>query len=285
MGYPTIDAPYGYKPVNLIGGQVFAGSTRMYPISYGYAVNLFYGDPVTIQTTSSGAAVAGTVVTQASAVSTTNTVVGIFLGCSFTNPITKQKQFSQYWPSGTLAGDAVAYVSDDPDAVFKAAACTAAGTATVASISALLVGQNVAGTTLTTSGSTASGNGVSGVVAASANASGGGFRVLEIVVDTQIETPCVYVSGATTTSLVVSGLAVGQVIPVGTDVYQLVSGQLQHIGSATTTSPVTVTTTGSTTLTVVASTVTPAASAQLVLVQNPEVLVKINFSAHRYYVA
>jgi hypothetical protein len=284
MAYPTVDAPYGYKPINLIGGQVFAGSTRSYAISYGYATSLFYGDPVTIQTTSSGAAVAGSIVTQASAVSTTNTIVGVFLGCSYTNPITKQKQFAQYWPGGTLAGDAVAIVSDDPDAVFKAVACTAAGTATVASVSALLVGQNVAGTTLTTAGSTATGNGASGVVAAAANASGGGFRVMEVVADSQIETPCVYVSGATTTSLVVSGLTVGQVLPIGTDVYQLVGGQFQHIGSAISTAA-TVSSATSQTLTVVASTVTPAASAQLVLVQNPEVLVKINFSAHRYYVA
>ena len=284
MAYPTVDAPYGYKPVNLIGGQVFAGSTRSYAISYGYATSLFYGDPVTIQTTSSGAAVAGSIVTQASAVSTTNTIVGVFLGCSYTNPATKQKLFSQYWPGGTLAGDAVAIVSDDPDTVFKAVACTAAGTATVASVSALLVGQNVAGTTLTTAGSTATGNGASGVVAAAANASGGGFRVMEVVADSQIETPCVYVSGATTTSLVVSGLTVGQVLPIGTDVYQLVGGQLQHIGSAMT-AAATVSSATSQTLTVVASTVTPAASATLVLVQNPEVLVKINFSAHRYYVA
>jgi hypothetical protein len=27
MAYPTVSAPYGYKPVNLIGGQVYAGST------------------------------------------------------------------------------------------------------------------------------------------------------------------------------------------------------------------------------------------------------------------
>ena len=29
MAYPTIDKPYGFKPINLIGGQVFAGSTRV----------------------------------------------------------------------------------------------------------------------------------------------------------------------------------------------------------------------------------------------------------------
>jgi hypothetical protein len=286
MAYPTVSAPYGYKPINLIGGQVFSGSTRMYPISYGYATSLFYGDPVTIQTTSSGNAVAGTVVTQASAVSTTNTIVGIFLGCYYTNPSTKQRLYSQYWPGGTLAADATAVVCDDPDTVFRAVACTAAGTATVASVSSLLVGQNVAGTTLTTSGSTATGDGASGVVAAGANASGGGFRVLGIVPESQITLATgTYVSGATTTTLRFSGLSIGLVVPVGTDVYQLLSGGgLQHIGSAVTTG-VTVSSTTAQDITVTASTVTPSASQTLVLVQNPEVLVKINFSAHRYYVA
>ena len=279
MAYPNVSAAYGYKPINLIGGQVFSGSTRMYPISYGYNVNLFYGDPVTVT--------AGFAVTQASAVSTSNTIVGIFLGCSYTDPSTKQKRFSQYWPAGTLAGDAVAVVCDDPDAVFKAVAVGAAsgaGSATVSSASAILIGQNMAGTALTTSGSTATGDSVSGVVAAGTNASGGGFRVLGLVAETQISTPATYVSGATTTSLVVSGLTVGQVLPIGTDVYQLVGGQLQHTSSVLTAAS-TVSTTGNTTLTVTASAVTPAASATLVLVQSPEVLVKINFSAHRYYVA
>lgn len=276
MAYPNVSAPYGYKPVNLIGGQVFSGSTRMYPISYGYAANLFYGDPVTLSS--------GFVATQASAVSTTNTIVGVFLGCSYTDPSTKQKRFSQYWPASTLAGDAVAVVCDDPDTVFKTVACAAAGSAVVASASVLLVGQNMAGTTLTTAGSTSTGDSSSGVVAAGANASGGGFRVMSLVPETQITSPAVYVSGATTTSLVVSGLTVGQVLPIGTDVYQLVGGQLQHIGSALTAAS-TVSTTGNTTLTVTASSVTPGASATLVLVQSPEVLVKLNFGAHRYYVA
>lgn len=276
MAYPTIDKPYGYKPVNLIGGQVFSGSTRNYPISYAYSVNLFYGDPVTLTS--------GFIATQASAVSTTNTIVGIFLGCSFTDPVTKQKRFSQYWPASTLSGDAVAVVTDDPDTVFRAVAVAAAGSTTISSGSALLVGQNMAGTTLTTSGSTATGNSASGLVAAAANASGGGFRVLGLVPDTQISTACTYVSGGApaATSVVVSGLAVGQVLPIGTDVYNLVSGQLQYTGSALSAAS-TVTTTGNTTLTV--SAIGTQVAGTVVLIQSPEVLVKLNFSAHRYYVA
>jgi len=46
MAYPTVDAPYGLKPVNLIGGQVFAGSTRLMEIASGYATSIFYGDLV-----------------------------------------------------------------------------------------------------------------------------------------------------------------------------------------------------------------------------------------------
>ena len=46
MAYPTVDAPYGLKPVNLIGGQVFAGATRQMQIASGYATNIFYGDLV-----------------------------------------------------------------------------------------------------------------------------------------------------------------------------------------------------------------------------------------------
>jgi hypothetical protein len=276
MAYPNVSAPYGYKPVNLIGGQVFSGSTRMYPISYGYNTNLFYGDPVTLSS--------GFIVSQASAVSTTNTIVGIFLGCNYTDPATKQKRFSQYWPANTLAGDAVAVVCDDPDTVFKTVAVAGASSTTVSSASALLVGQNMAGTTLTTSGSTSSGDSASGVVAAAANASGGGFRVLGLVTDTQIPTSATYVSGGApaATSVVVSGLTVGQVLPIGTDVYNLVSGQLQYTGAALS-AATTVTTTGNTTLTV--SAIGTQVAGTVVLVQSPEVLVKLNFGAHRYYVA
>ena len=271
MAYPVVSAPYGFKPVNLIGGQVFSGSTRNLPIAYGYNTNIFYGDFV--QLTSGYVNILANTIAG-------NAAVGVFLGCSFTNPVTKQKTFSQYWPAGTLAGDAQAIICDDPDTVFKAAVVTAAGTATIASASSLLVGANMAGNTST--GSTATGDSAGGVVAASAST--GNFRVLGLVPDTQIASSATYVSGTGTTTLTVSGLTVGAVIPVGTDIFQSINGQLQFTGSTVSTA-VTVTSATSQALSVVASTATISASNPLVLVQTPEVLVKITFGAHRYYVA
>ncbi len=109
-------APYGLRPVNLIGGQSYAGSTRMFKINNAYAANIFYGQPVSsngngyIQADTSTTALAAT------------GVVGVFVGCAYTDPNLKIKVFKQYWPTGTVATDAEAYVVDDPDVVMQAQA-------------------------------------------------------------------------------------------------------------------------------------------------------------------
>jgi hypothetical protein len=282
MAYPIVSAPYGIKPVNLIGGQVFAGSTRNLPIAYNYGTAIYYGDPVQLTAGYVVIAPGGASLTGASYLKGT---VGIFLGCYYTNPTTKQRQYAQYYPGNVLAGDITAIVADDPDQVFQVAVTNSASGTTISSIPQGMVGNNLAGNTLT--GSASTGNSSAAVIASAtttAIGSGGVWRIMQLVPDTQISTSCTYVSGATTTSLVVSGLSVGQVIPIGTDVFQLVNGQLQSIVSVTTAAS-TVTTTGSTTLTVTASSVTPSASATLVLVQTPEVLVKFNQGVHDYYSA
>jgi hypothetical protein len=268
MAYPTIDAPYGFKPVNLIGGQVFAGSTRNIPIAYNYGTAIYYGDFVNI---ASGfcAVVANTIATP---------TVGVFLGCYYTNPTTKQRLWSQYYPGSVTAGDITAIVGDDPDAVFRVAVTASAASAVIASASALNVGINMAGGTV--AGSASTGNSGGAVVALATTA--GNFRVMNLVPDTQTSTGAAYVSGTGTTTLTVSGLTVGQVLPIGTDVWQLVSGQLQFTGS-TLTAAATVSSATSQALTVTASTVTTAGT--LALIQTPEVLVKITFGSHRYYVA
>lgn len=273
MPYPTIDAPYGYKPVNLIGGQVFSGSTREYPITYNYGTNIFYGDPVVLS--------GGFINIATLPINTTNTTVGVFLGCSFTDPVTKQKRFSQFYPANTLAGDIRAIVCDDPDTVFRIAVVTAAGVQTIGSMSQATVGLNVAGST--TTGNAATGNSTLGVVGATGNTASAGFRVLGLVPDTQVSTSCSSGSNQTSTSITVAGLSIGQVIPIGTDMYQLVAatGQLQWVGAVN--SAVTVSSTTAQSLTMAAT--TSVVVGTLALVQSPEILAKINFNVHRYYIA
>jgi hypothetical protein len=114
MAYPTVSAPYGLKPINLIGGQVFAGATRLLNIASGYATSIFYGDVVQIDTAGSGTIVKDTG-------NTTANPVGVFLGCSYVNA-QGQTIFTQYFPANTTAptGTTItAYVADDPDQLFK----------------------------------------------------------------------------------------------------------------------------------------------------------------------
>lgn len=273
MAYPTVAAPYGYKPVNLIGGQPYSGSTRNFPIAYNQSGAIYYGDPVVI---TNGFAVLPSV-----PVNSTNVIVGYFAGCYYTNPTTKQRLWSQYYPGSVAAGDITAIVVDDPDVVLKVAATTTAGGTTIGSVSLLLVGQNVVGGTQT--GSVANGDSALSVVPTStAGATSAGFRVLSLVPDTQITYGGTYVSGSGSANIVVSGLAVGTFLPVGTDLFTVqANGQLQFTGSTVSTG---VTVSSATSQTVVV-TGTPTVSGNVAFVQTPEALVKTNFGCHRYNLA
>jgi len=121
MAYPTVDAPYGLQPVNLIGGLPFAGATRQIPIASNYGTAIYTGDVV--QYKNDGTIIITTLQNQTTPVAG---VIGVFLGCSYTNPATKQKLFSQYYPGSIVADDIVAYVCDDPNALFKVVNVTSA---------------------------------------------------------------------------------------------------------------------------------------------------------------
>jgi hypothetical protein len=117
MAYPTVDKPYGLKPVNLIGGQVFAGATRQMEIASGYATGIFYGDLVKRVT-------GGTI--EKDTGTATATPCGVFLGCTFTNSSTGQVQFQQFYPASQSIASGTkifAYVADDPDTLFQVASC------------------------------------------------------------------------------------------------------------------------------------------------------------------
>ena len=270
MPYPVVDAPYGLKPVNLIGGQVFAGSTREYPIPYGYPTSIFYGDFVGLTR--------GEIQRLTVSTGTAGNQTGIFLGCSYTNPITKQKQFSQYWPASTLAGDAVAVVCDDPDTVFEAVVCSA--TTAIASGARAMIGQNLA--CINNTGNVNTGNSANALLAPSdtpATTSSLPVRVIGLVTDTAVNLgTATYTSIATAT---VTCSALPFALPVGTDVGSLASnGQYISSGSFVDTAA----SAGATSFILNQAPATAfAASATLVFVQYPELLVKLNFGQHQYY--
>lgn len=277
MAYPTVQAPYGLKPINLIGGQVFAGSTREFPIQYGYATNIFYGDFVTIVR---GLATRGAITT-----ATSSATSGIFLGCSYTNPTTKQKMFSQYWPGGTLAGDAVAILTDDPDTIFRTAVVTAQGGSTIGSANIALIGQNVDASNL--AGNVNTGNSSNGVVqkAATPALTAAPLRVIDVVDETSVSVSATG-SSSTTTITLTTALASTTAIGAGWNVaYIAPNGQLVQTGSfvASVTNTTTVVINQAILATNGVSEI-PSGST-IVFTQFPEVLVKINFGIHSYYSA
>ena len=272
MAYPVVSAPYGLKPINLIGGQVFAGSTREYPIPYGYSTSIFYGDIVGLTR--------GNVQRLSVSTGTAGTVTGVFLGCSYTNPTTKQKQFAQYWPASTAAGDAVAIVTDDPDTVFKAVVCSA--TTAVASGARAMIGQNLA--MINNTGNVNTGDSANALLAPSdtpATTDALPIRVLGLVPDTVVTLGSATYTSISTATVTCSALPFA--LPVGTDVGSLASnGQYIPSGSFVDTAA----SAGATSFILNQAPVTAfAASSTIVFAQYPELLVKLNFGQHQYYAA
>lgn len=175
MAYPTVSAPYGLKAINRVDGMPYAGATRQFQIASEYNTDIFFGDLVQVDSN-------GQVIRSAVTNETNVYTVGVFMGCTFTSPVTKQKQFSQYWPADTVATDAFAYVVDDPMAAFKIAVCST-GT-TMSYVTRAAIGANYA--VLNNTGSTNTGDsalaldGGTGAGTSSTYA----LRVIDVVPDT-----------------------------------------------------------------------------------------------------
>ena len=169
----TVAAPYGLKPINLIGGQPYAGSTRQIKIASGYATNLFNGAVVKI-----GADGTLELVTETGGAGNLFPVgtIGIFVGCEYTDPNLNYLVHSQHWPTGVVSADAKGYVVDDPNALFMVQADGAMLQADL--------GMNIdfAAAQSTSTGSTTTGNSTSAVDASAVVATTTiGFRVVDFV--------------------------------------------------------------------------------------------------------
>lgn len=180
MAYPTVSAPYGFRPVNLLGGQVFAGSTRQIPIESGWGTAIFFGDVVLMS--ASGCVVGG-----GTTVNTTTTVqvAGVFMGCSYINS-SGQRIYAQYYPASTTGTpDGVnsiqAYVADDPDLVMKVA-CVSSGTTVAQAARSAMVGGNAQ--LVNNVGSTTTGDSAQAILNAAGTTSTYTFKVVDVVPDT-----------------------------------------------------------------------------------------------------
>lgn len=172
MAYPTLDAAYGFKPINLTGGTSFAGSTRRIPIDSAYNTKIHNGDLVTIATNGTA-----TRITAETGVK----IAGVFLGCEYTNA-NDQLEFSQYYP-GTSVSNAFAVVMDNPSVLCKVAIVTTAG-AVDDTLTRAAVGAN-ASIEQALSGDDKTGNskiGMTKVVAATASLP---LRIIDLVEDTK----------------------------------------------------------------------------------------------------
>jgi hypothetical protein len=165
-------SPYGLKAVNHVGGTPYAGSTRLLPIASGYATNLYNGTIVQIGTD-------GTIQLMPSIGSAADPfdagTIGVFVGCTYSDPVTGNLTFNQYWPASTVAADAKAYVVDDPEVVFMVQADAA--------VAQTGLGGNVplAEVQSGTTGSTVNGNSDIAADATYASTSGIALRIVDFV--------------------------------------------------------------------------------------------------------
>ena len=144
MAYPTIDAPYGLVPVGLIGGRPYSGATRRMKIASNYGTAIGKGDLV-IRVND------GTIERDGSTTAFPATgTLGIFMGCSYTDPNTSQLTFNNSYPASTVASDIEAFAADDPDLIMKLAICSS-GT-TMATLGRTVIGNktSIISNTLTT---------------------------------------------------------------------------------------------------------------------------------------
>jgi hypothetical protein len=173
MTYPAVTAPYGLQPVNRIDGMAYAGAIRQIPVAAGFGTAIFDGDTVVIN--SDGFLVKSTT-------TDSGNIVGVCLGGQYVNSSGQTVQ-GQFIPAlaSTASNLALAYVVDDPMALFKVAVVTS-GT-TMGTAGRTVVGSNLP--LVLNAGSTTTGNSAFAVTLTGAGTTATiPVRVIDVVPET-----------------------------------------------------------------------------------------------------
>ena len=107
---PNVVEQYGLKPSRQLNGSPFINAQNRYRIAANNSTAIFQGDLVKpLDSGNISRAVANT----------SDTVVGVFNGCFYTDPTTQKPTFKNYYPGSINASDIIAMVIDGPDTVFE----------------------------------------------------------------------------------------------------------------------------------------------------------------------
>ena len=166
--YPTVTAPYGFKPINRVDGMPYAGAIQQLPITQAGAI--YNGDLVEL-------AVGGNVASASSL--TAGAKLGVLVGCQYTNS-TGQTVQGQFYP-GSGVTNAIAYVVVDSNAAFKVAVTNSSGA--ISTVTKAAVGTNV--TALVNTPSATTGNSAQSILNTSPAATATfPLRVIAVVPET-----------------------------------------------------------------------------------------------------
>ena len=106
----NIDAAFGLRPIAKVGSAPggTTGTTK-YSIGDNQSTAIFTGDPVKYKND-------GTI----EVATASDALLGVFMGCFYTDPTTGKPTYRNYFPASLSPGDAIAFVADDPDQMFVA---------------------------------------------------------------------------------------------------------------------------------------------------------------------
>lgn len=106
----NLDSPFGLRPVRMVNGSPFSNQQNRYRIAANYGTSIFQGDLVQVVT---GGGI------ERVAAGGSGLVLGVFNGCTYTDPSSGKQKWSNYYPASTNASDIIAFVVDAPDTVFE----------------------------------------------------------------------------------------------------------------------------------------------------------------------
>ena len=138
----NVNKAFGLRPLGKLGSNYNSDGNTQYKIASGTATAIFQGDTVTFG--AAGGVSTGFIVKHTAA---SPNILGVFIGCQYTDPTTKKTTFKNFYPGSIAASDIVAFVVDDPYAQFLVQASGVAGVISIGQNANLI--QTASGNTTT----------------------------------------------------------------------------------------------------------------------------------------